>query len=92
MNELKPEVPKDATVRYLPPQSDDFDELKVFEYGGEEYSNAYIEAENFENMLGFTLEDVTEWLDNRYETDFSSLEFDSYEYDDGWIILSREVD
>lgn len=83
-------VPDDAEEKSVDSRFDNVDGFEALEFEGDDYTTAYIEVEDFRNKLGFTLDEVTEWLDTRYETDFGSVEIDDFEYGNDWIILRRQ--
>ena len=85
-------VPEDSVDRSVESPIGNIEDFEAYEFEGREYSSTYIQVEGFRNNLGYTLKEVTEWLDTRYRTDFSSLDIDDFEYGDGWILLRREKD
>ena len=84
------DLPTDTREIELEPETSKYSSVDIIEYETENFTNSYLEVDDFNNMLGYTLEDVCEWLDDRYKADFQSTSIDSFDYGDGWILLSRE--
>lgn len=82
-------IPDDSREWELESRSD-VNDLDVYETSGEEMTTTYLLTDSFERMLGYTQEDVVNWLDDNYGMNFQSLDIDSYDYGDGWIIFRRE--
>lgn len=66
---------------------DDVDPLEIFEQESDEGRIVYAESEIFENILGYTLEELLDPLNEKYSLELDLEEFDSYEYGNGWVIF-----
>jgi hypothetical protein len=65
-------------------------ELKSVEYSTENAIVAYLESEMLEGLVGFADAEALSELDRYYPTSFTSIEFDSFAYGNGWALIKRE--
>jgi hypothetical protein len=76
------------------PQS--YDTQKVGEtnplhvYISSESNNAYFQSEKLESLVGFDFKDVAELLDKEYGTRLEGSDIESFEYGNGWAMVSFE--
>lgn len=69
---------------------DNIDPLKIVDYTNEDSEVFYLESEVFENLLGYTSEEILERTEEFYGVKFSEIEVDSYEYGNGWALFYVE--
>lgn len=96
---MRESSPREGKLEKLLEVAEDFDQevissgdsqLYVREYsvGGKRY--ALLESETFEGMIGFTIDDVTELLEEEYGIEVSEDEIDGMEYENGTVLFYEE--
>lgn len=66
------------------------DALDIEEYLAEGEAFLYLESEIFDDLMGLTAEELLERTDEAYDTSFSDIDVDGYEYGDGWALFHVE--
>lgn len=69
---------------------DNIDPLKIVDYTSEDSEVFYMESEVFENLLGYTSQDLLDRAEEFYGVEVSDIEVDSYEYGNGWALFYVE--
>jgi len=49
-----------------------------------------MESEVLEGLVGYTESEVLSEIDSFYDSKFSSMEFDTFEYGNGWALVGIE--
>ena len=82
-------VPKDAEYTEITSVFDNLHSIDAWEYESDDYVCAFLEVDEFQDKIGFTLDDTTEWLDVRYDTNFGDANIDDFDYGNGEILFKR---
>jgi|GEM_PF-405113 hypothetical protein len=65
-------------------------DLNVVQHEKESATAVYMESEVLEGLVGYTESEVLSEIDSFYDSKFSSMEFDTFEYGNGWALVGIE--
>jgi len=62
-------------------------DLDVVQYEKEDAVAVYLESEVLEGLIGYTEKEVLSEVDSFYDSRFNSIDFDTFEYGNGWALV-----